>query len=143
MEGEQSPSISPYKFALNSSAIKMALKITLKPDERMIIGGAVVTNKNSFGCNLLVENNVPILRQKDILSEDQADSPCRKIYFVIQLMYIDDENLQTYHNTYWDLIRDVVQASPRMTGLIDAISEHILSQRYYQALKDAKKTNHL
>lgn len=117
----------------------MALKLTLKPDERMIIGGAVVTNKSSFGCDLLVENNIPILRQKDILNEDQADSPCRKIYFVIQLMYIDEENLQTYHNTYWDLIRDVVQASPSMTGLIDAISEHILNRRYYQALKATKE----
>ena len=116
----------------------MALKITLKPDERMIIGGAVVTNKNSSGCNLLVENNIPILRQKDILNEDQADSPCRKIYFIIQLMYIDEKNLQTYHNTYWNLIQDVVQASPSMTGLIDVISEHILNQRYYQALKAAK-----
>jgi len=116
----------------------MALKITLKPDERMIIGGAVVTNKNSSGCDLLVENNIPILRQKDILNEDQADSPCRKIYFIIQLMYIDEKNVQTYHNTYWNLVREVVQASPSMTGLIDVISEHILNQHYYQALKAAK-----
>ena len=116
----------------------MALKITLKPDERMIIGGAVVTNNNRSGCKLLVENNIPILRQKDILSEEQADSPCRKIYFTIQLMYIDEENLQTYHNTYWNLVRDVVQASPSMTGLIDVISEDILNQQYYQALKAAK-----
>ena len=116
----------------------MALKITLKPDERMIIGGAVVTNKNNSSCNLLVENNIPILRQKDILNEDQADYPCRKIYFIIQLMYIDEKNVRTYHNTYWNLIQDVVQASPSMTGLIDVISEHILNQRYYQALKAAK-----
>jgi flagellar protein FlbT len=116
----------------------MALKITLKPDERMIIGGAVVTNKNSTRCDLLVDNNIPILRQKDILNEDQADSPCRKIYFVIQLMYLDEENVQTYHKTYWNLVRDVVQAAPSMTGLIDIISEHILNQRYYQALKAAK-----
>lgn len=116
----------------------MALKITLKPDERMIIGGAVVTNKNNSACKILVENNIPILRQKDILNEDQADSPCRKIYFIIQLMYIDEENVQAYYKTYWNLVRDVVQASPSMTGLIDVISEHILNQRYYQALKAAK-----
>jgi len=116
----------------------MALKITLKPDERMIIGGAVVTNGNSTGCDLLVDNKVPILRQKDILNEDQANSPCRKIYFIIQLMYIDEENLPTYHNTYWNLVRDVVQAAPSMIALIDVISEHILNKRYYQALKATK-----
>ncbi len=116
----------------------MALKISLKPDERMIIGGAVVTNGNSISCDLLVDNKVPILRQKDILSEDQATSPCRKIYFIIQLMYIDEENLQTHQNTYWNLVRDVVQAAPSTTALIDVISEHILNQRYYQALKATK-----
>lgn len=116
----------------------MALKITLKPDERMIIGGAVVTNGNGTGCDLLVDNKVPILRQKDILNEDQANSPCRKIYFIIQLMYIDEENLPAYNNTYWNLVRDVVQAAPSTTALIDVISEHILNKRYYQALKATK-----
>lgn len=112
----------------------MALKITLKPHERMVIGGAVVTNGNTK-CNLLVENKVPILREKDIMNEKDADSPCRRIYFAIQLMYIDEENLITHHNTYWKLVQDVVKAAPSTLGLIDQISEQILSSRYYQALK--------
>ena len=58
----------------------MALKITLKPGERMIIGGAVLTNGNSASCDLVVENKIPILRQKDILTEEKANSPCRRIY---------------------------------------------------------------
>lgn len=116
----------------------MALKITLKPHERMIIGGAVVTNGNTK-CNLLVENKVPILREKDIMNEKDADSPCRRIYFAIQLMYIDEENLITHHNTYWKLVQDVVKAAPSTLGLIDQISEHILSSRYYQALKLTRK----
>jgi len=116
----------------------MALKITLKPHERMIIGGAVVTNGNTK-CNLLVENKVPILREKDIMNEKDADSPCCRIYFAIQLMYIDEENLITHHNTYWKLVQDVVKAAPSTLGLIDQISEHILSSRYYQALKLTRK----
>ena len=58
----------------------MALKITLKPGERMIIGGAVVTNGNSASCDLVDRKQVPILRQKDILTEEKANSPCRRIY---------------------------------------------------------------
>ena len=116
----------------------MALKITLKPHERMVIGGAVVTNGNTK-CNLLVENKVPILREKDIMNEKDADSPCRRIYFAIQLMYIDEENLITHHNTYWKLVQDVVKAAPSTLGLIDQISEQILSSRYYQALKLTRK----
>jgi flagellar protein FlbT len=89
----------------------MALKITLKPHEKMILGGAVITNGNSKG-ELIIENSVPILRQKDIMSEKEANSPCRRIYFVIQLMYVDEENLVTHHNTYWKLVQSLVEAAP-------------------------------
>jgi flagellar biosynthesis repressor protein FlbT len=117
----------------------MALKITLKPQEKMIIGSAVLTNPNNSSCDLVIENKVPILRQKDIMNEAAADSPARRIYFVIQMMYIDEDNLLAYHNSYWKLVQEVVQAAPSMTGLINAISEHILNRRYYQALKSSRQ----
>ncbi len=66
----------------------MPLKISLKAGERVIIGGAVITN-GKLKTELFVENKVPVLRQKDILSIKEADTPCRRIYFVIQLMYMD------------------------------------------------------
>ena len=117
----------------------MALKITLKPSEKMIIGGAVLTNSSRSSCDLVIENKIPILRQKDIMSEAEADSPCRRLYFIIQLMYVDEENLATYTEHYWNFVADIIKAAPSMTGVIDAISEQILKQKYYQALKLAQK----
>jgi flagellar protein FlbT len=116
----------------------MALKITLKPHERLIIGGAVVTNGESRS-SLLIENNVPILREQDILSEKKADTPCSRIYFVIQLMYVDEKNLAEHHTLYWKLVTDVVHAAPSTASLIEQINELILNGRYYQALKKANK----
>ena len=116
----------------------MTLKITLKPHERMIIGGAVLTNGKTKA-DFIIENKVPVLREKDIMSETDANSPCRRIYFVIQLMYIDNQDLITHHNTYWKLVKDLVGAAPSTVGLIDEISRNILSNKYYQALKKAKK----
>jgi flagellar protein FlbT len=116
----------------------MALKISLRPHEKMIIGGAVITNGNTRS-DFVVENTIPILRQKDILSEKDANTPCRLIYFVIQLMYIDEKNLTEYHNSYWKLVRELLEAAPSTRDLVNQISEHILSTRYYQALKTARK----
>ncbi len=116
----------------------MALKITLKPHERLIIGGAVIANGNTT-THLVVENNVPILRQKDILSLKDADSPCRRIYFAIQLMYVDGKDLQEQHRIYWELVNDVVQVAPSTEGLIAEISDLVLNRNYYQALKFTKK----
>lgn len=116
----------------------MALKINLKPHEKMIIGGAVIKNGDKAS-SLFIENNVPILREKDIMKKADAKTFCSGIYFVIQLMYIDNRNIIEYHNTYWKLVRDLVEAVPRTVGIIDEISQHILDEDYYSALKMAKK----
>ncbi len=116
----------------------MALKILLKPGERIIIGGAVLTNGKT-PAQLLVENQVPILRQKDIMGRDEATTPCRRIYLVIQLMYIDAGNLPAHHHTYWNLVQEVVKAAPSTLPWIDRISDHILNNRCYQALKLARR----
>ena len=116
----------------------MPLKITLRPKEQMIIDGAVIRNAG-LTANLLIENDVPIHREKDILSEDDVRSPCQQIYFVIQLMYIDEQNITTYYKAYWKLVKEVVKAAPSVLGLVDQISEHIISGKYYQALKLANQ----
>jgi len=116
----------------------MALKISLKPNERLILGGAVVRNGKNRA-DFIVENTVPILREKDIMGEQDATTPCKRIYFIIQLMYVDEKNLVEHHNSYWQIVREVVRAAPSTLGLIDQISENILGSRYYQALKLAQK----
>ncbi len=116
----------------------MGLKITLKPGERMIIGGAVITNGGAK-TNFIVENPVPILREKDILSTQNAKTPARRIYFSIQLMYIDEKNLTAHHKLYWKRVREFLNAAPGALGIIDRISEEIVNGSYYQALKTCKK----
>ena len=112
----------------------MALKISLKPGEKMIIGGAVVKNGDAKA-ELFVENKIPLLREKDILGEKDAHTAAQKIYFTIQLMYIDQENLINHHNTYWNYVQQLSKAAPSTIPLIDQISEKIVGSNYYQALK--------
>jgi flagellar protein FlbT len=114
------------------------LKLTLKPGERVIIGGAVLTNGSSVA-NILVENRVPLLRQKDILTEAEATTPCKKIYLIVQLMYIGDGLTSELAQVYWDLVRDVIVAAPSTSDLISQISTYIVDSEFYSALKTAKK----
>ncbi|MBA4373182.1 MAG: flagellar protein FlbT [Thermodesulfovibrio sp.] len=116
----------------------MALKIALKPGEKLIIGGAVIANGKTRS-DFVVENTVPILREKDIMSLQDADSPCKRIYFVIQLMYIDGSNMSEHHKTFWELVKDVAEAAPSKKELLHEISDNIINSRYYQALKLTRK----
>jgi len=117
----------------------MALKIRLKPNEKMILNSAVITNGKSHS-EFVVENRVMILREKDILRVDEATTYCSQIYMAIQMMYIDGgKNLAEYHKTYWALARDLVKAVPSTVDNVSVISEHLLKNEYYQALKAARK----
>ncbi len=115
----------------------MALKISLKPNEKMIIGGAVITN-GPGKCEFLVENSVPILRQNNIISPDKANTPARRIYLAIQLMYVDPAGIENHQKLYWQLVKDIIQAVPRTLAIIDQMNEFILQGNYYQALKSAR-----
>lgn len=115
----------------------MPLTLLLKPKERLFINGAVIENGETKS-SITVLNDVSVLREKDILTEQTADTPCKQIYLTVQLMYMDDKELTTYHKIYWELVRDVIQAAPSTTATIQQISEHILDGQYYQALKVAK-----
>jgi flagellar protein FlbT len=116
----------------------MPLMLTLKPGERVILAGAVVKNGPAVA-HLQIENQVPLLRQRDILTESNASTPCKKVYLVIQLMYIGDGLTSDLAQLYWDLVRDVVVAAPSTNDLISQISAYIVKSDFYPALKVAKK----
>jgi flagellar protein FlbT len=115
----------------------MALKIELKPGERVILGECVVTNADQR-TRLLVEGHAPILREKDIMTPERADTPAKRIYLAVQLMYTA-KNPQAYHDIYFSLVRDIIQAAPSMWPHIENINNQILMGQMYKALKDAKK----
>jgi len=115
----------------------MALVIDLKPKERIIVGNAVITNDNQR-TRLHIEGEAPILRERDVMREEDATSPCKRIYFIIQLMYLAKDATELY-DTYFTALREVQDAAPSTTLLIADISQHILGGHYYKALREARK----
>lgn len=120
----------------------MALTISLKSREQAVIGGAVVCNDEDHRVRLTIKNNVPILREKDVLKPEQVDTPCKRLYFSIQLMYIDRENIADYHKVYWKDAEDIVKAAPSCYGFIEKMSKLIVAGDYYRALKSCKELIH-
>jgi flagellar biosynthesis repressor protein FlbT len=116
----------------------MALKVELKPHERIIIGSCVITNTDQRARLLIDGEKIPILREKDILTPETADTPAKLIYLAVQLMYISPDP-QHNHSTYFNLLRDLVTAAPSMWPIIEGININILNSDLYQALKEAKK----
>jgi flagellar protein FlbT len=115
----------------------MGLKVELKPGERVIIGDSVVTNDDQR-TRLVIEGEAPILREKDILTVDAADTPCKKIYLVVQLMYLARDPVR-HHELYLELVRDVLDAAPSTRPYFNRINNAILTNNLYKALKETQR----
>ena len=115
----------------------MALKVELKPGERIIIGDSVITNDNQR-TRLFIEGQAPILREKDILTPATANTPAKRVYLAVQLMYLSTD-IERIQENYFTLVNDIVKAAPSTIPYVTRISNSILTGAFYKALKEARK----
>jgi flagellar protein FlbT len=115
-----------------------ALKVELRPHERIIIGACVITNTDQRAKLLIEGDRIPILREKDILTPETADTPAKLIYLSVQLMYLAPDPMM-HHPTYFNLIKELLGAAPSSWPFIEAINNYILNGDLYHALKEARK----
>src|SRR6266849_7269313 len=140
---DQKPALIRTRYSDRSLKIRqrrtaMALKVELKPHERIIIGNCVITNTDQRARLLIDGDKIPILREKDILTPETADTPAKLVYLAVQLMYISPDPMAN-HPTYFSLVRDILTAMPSAWPFIEGINNHILNGDLYLALKETKK----
>jgi len=117
----------------------MGLVLTLKPQERIILGGAVVRNNGAYSTQLMIETHTPILRCPNILPESGINSPCSRIYMAIELMYIQPEQREETMQLYLSLTRDVLAAASSMAPALEEVSRLVVAGEYYKALQKMKR----
>ena len=66
----------------------MSLKITLKPNEVFVVNGCVMKN-SARRHTMIIENYADIIRGADLIDEEEATTPLKKIYFLIQTAFLD------------------------------------------------------
>ena len=125
------------RFNSLRSIKQMPLKIELKPHESIIIGESLITNDGER-TRFYIEGNVPILREKFILREKEANTPSKRVYFVVQQMYLakDPTPLQPI---YLEYVRDLQAAAPSLIPYIAPVNENIINNDYYSAIKNASR----
>lgn len=118
----------------------MALKLSLKPSEKLVINGAVVANGDRR-TSIIVHNKASILREKDIMKEEEVNSPGRHVYFPIMLMYIDDKDFDKYYDEFVLRMTEFLNVieTPGVIELCIQVSKDVMAKNYYKALINCKK----
>jgi flagellar protein FlbT len=118
----------------------MPLKLSLKPGEKFVLNGAVVQNGDRR-TTLVLQNKASVLREKDIMQQEEANSPARRIYFPMMMMYLDEAGANRYYDEFAERLTEFMGAIRNAEILADcvAISKHTMAREYYRALMLCRK----
>lgn len=114
----------------------MPLRVELKPFERIVIGQSVITNSDSR-TTFLIDGDAPIMREKDILTAESANTPVKRVYLCVQMMYLQND-IPAYQDLYLGFIKELLEAVPSFREPIEATSNLILSGQLYKALRELR-----
>ena len=117
----------------------MPLKLNVKPGEKFIVNGAVMV-AGKKGASLVLQNDATIFLGKDIIQEEEATTPARRIYFSILVMYLDQDNGSTYQDTFMGYVEDFMGATTfnEVRRTLLNIVQDVNNRMYYRALKTCK-----
>jgi flagellar biosynthesis repressor protein FlbT len=118
----------------------MALKISLKPGERFVVNGAVITNGDRRAA-FVIQNKASILRERDIMTEDEVTTPARRVYWPIMLSYLDAERAGSYYEEFVVKMSDLMGAIENrdIQLLCVQISLDMMKREFYRALTGCRK----
>ena len=118
----------------------MPLKLSLKPGEKFVLNGAVVQNGDRRSA-LLLQNKASVLREKDIMQAEEANSPSRRIYFPVMMMYLDQSADHRYHDEFVQRLSEFMGAvrNPDVLSECVNVSKHVMTREYYKALMVCRK----
>ncbi len=118
----------------------MPLKLSLKPGERFVLNGAVLTNGDKR-TSLVIQNRACVLREKDIMQPEEATTPARHIYLPIMMMYLDPDGSEQHYNDFALRITEFMGAIRDRTALAVCfeISREVTGGAYYKALMLCRK----
>lgn len=113
------------------------LVLKLGPHERVLINGAVVENGDKRSRLAIMTPNANILRLRDAIHPQEANTPVKRVCYVAQLVLTGDATAQ---DTKQQLLRGIEQLSQVLTDhdsrtQLNIATKAVLEDQHYQALK--------
>lgn len=116
------------------------LVLKLGPRERVLINGAVIENGDRRTRLAIVTPDANILRLKDAINPEEANTPVRRVCYIAQLILSGDADPEEARH---QLLRGIEQLSLALTDhdsrkIIADATTAILEDRVYQCLKSLR-----
>lgn len=113
------------------------LVLKLAPKERILINGAVIENGDRRSRLSIVTPDANILRLRDAIHPDQANTPVRRVCYAAQLILSGDTDPASGRLQLLRRIEELSQVfkdSDSRSALAEA-TQAVVEEQYYKALK--------
>src|ERR1700722_4854595 len=113
----------------------MPLKLKLAAHERLVVNGAVMVNGGGR-TSLIIRNFAHIMREKDVLQEADANTPTRRLYFVVQAMLMQPPPSGELLDSFAELMSQlsVAYMRPQSLELLQEVARLVDAGDFYKAL---------
>lgn len=111
------------------------MQITLRPDEKIYINGAVLRVDRKVSIELL--NDAAFLLEAHVMSVEAAVTPLRQLYFVVQMMLISPNDTTAAEILFKENLKSMltVYTSKAVTEGLQRTGRLVEADRYFDALK--------
>jgi flagellar protein FlbT len=115
--------------------MKNTLKISLKPNEKIYLNGAVIRVDRKVTLELL--NDVQFLLESHVLQIDEASTPLRQLYFILQVMLMNPTGANDAYEMFRRSLPLMIASfsDPEITGTLKHIDRMVGEGHVYEALK--------
>jgi flagellar protein FlbT len=111
------------------------MNISLRADEKIYINGAVLRVDRKVSIELL--NDVTFLLESHVMQANEATTPLRQIYFVVQIMLMDPGAAPAALELSRQLIASALRTfeNPAILANLKTVDELVAGARYFEAMK--------
>ena len=112
----------------------MGLRLTLKPEERVIVNGCILRNGPRRHV-LEVENRADVLRGDEMLDAETATTPARRIAYQIQIALVSPPHRETLLPQIEAGLLALAGALPSFSRAISDAKSALAESAYYAAFR--------
>jgi len=115
--------------------MKSSFKIFLKANERIFINGAVIRVDRKVSLELL--NDVQFLLENHVLQAEDATTPLRQLYFIVQVMVMSPNDKDSAMPLFRESLPALITAFSNQKILTELkhVDRLVTEEKYYEALK--------
>jgi flagellar protein FlbT len=118
----------------------MALVLKLRPQERVVVNGALIRNASDHAISLHLLNRASLLHERDILLPEEAKTPLSQLYMLVQALLLDGAGAEGHRKQFVHLAAKIyakaLGAKDNTTcGLIADLIRLVSEDNFYKALR--------